>query len=93
MASGDPPSALARLAEKAARAFEAGDYAEARRCVGDLELEARVGGNPRARNASNRRSRRVQGQNPEIEEEDEEEDPEEDSGPVPDPTGTSNPKP
>ena len=45
MASGDPPSALARLAEKAARAFEAGDYAEARRCVGDLELEARVGGN------------------------------------------------
>ena len=44
----------------------------------------------RARNASNRRSRRAQGQNPEIEEEDEEEDPEEDSGPMPDPTGTSN---
>ncbi len=46
MASGDPPSGLALLAEKAARAFEAGEYAEARRCVGDLELEARVGGNP-----------------------------------------------
>jgi len=45
MASGDPPSGLALLAEKAARAFEAGEYAEARRCVGDLELEARVGGN------------------------------------------------
>ena len=44
MASGDPPSGLALLAEKAARAFEAGEYAEARRCVGDLELEARVGG-------------------------------------------------
>ena len=49
---------MARLAEKATRAFEAGEYAEARRCVGDLEFEARVGGNslhPRdaARLASN----------------------------------------
>lgn len=52
MASGDPPSGLALLAEKAARAFEAGEYAEARRCVGDLELEARVGGNMHARDAA-----------------------------------------
>ena len=52
MASGDPPSGLALLAEKAARAFEAGEYAEARRCVGDLELEARVGGKMHARDAA-----------------------------------------
>ena len=54
MATPPPPSSLARLAEQATRAFEAGEYADARRCLGELENEARADPRDLARLSQNK---------------------------------------